>query len=201
MTQERFAKKIGCSKETVRKIEKDKLKLSSSLAEKIFLKTGVSMDWLLANNFNAPPVDGMNGQPYTKEVFERLQAKDGRATSEGRESFEDRHRLIRSVEKLLGSFLAAEKTSMQAAGMVGYRFYCFVEQLEEEFGWDNFSHLKDGQKPWDVVHKAVYGFFEKANFKPVPMADGTMREIVFSQDAALVPDKSAHRGRVSGGRK
>ena len=181
LTQKDFADHVGCSESTLEAVERGpkRLKLSAALAEKIFLATGVSPDWLLANDFAKPMTEGMHGQPYTKRIFEEIEAN--RAKSDGEESFGDRIALIRAVETLLGSFLAAENKNMQSAAIVRYRFQHLAEQLKEEFGWDKFSYSVNGQKPWDRIHKAIYAFFHAANPKPVPMADGTMQLIDFEK--------------------
>lgn len=181
-----FAELIGCSLSTLQAVERGpgRLKISAELAEKIFLATGIAPDWLLSNNVSASGADmieGMEGKPYTKAVFDKIQAS--RSTSGDRESFNDRHNLVRALKGVLGSFLAAEKTSMQSAALVRYRVGCLADQLRADFGWDNFSYLKEGQAPRDAVVKAIYNFFEAANFKPVPMADGTMQEIRFAEQS------------------
>ena len=73
LTQKEMASLLGCSTPTIQAIELAKLTLSTRLAEKIALKTGVSLTWLLQNDTTLPP-DDVNGRPYSKAIFEQVQA-------------------------------------------------------------------------------------------------------------------------------
>jgi len=69
-----MAEILGRSKYTIHNIESGRLKLSHSLATKMFHETGISLDWLLNEDPNAPLISG-RGEPYTKEIFEKAQAE------------------------------------------------------------------------------------------------------------------------------
>jgi hypothetical protein len=43
------------------------------MATKMFHETGISIDWLLAGDPNAPAV-AANGEPYTKEIYDEVQS-------------------------------------------------------------------------------------------------------------------------------
>jgi hypothetical protein len=73
MTQKEMARLINRSPVTIQKIELCKLPLTESLGLEIGMRTGVDFDWLMKNDTNAPIIDA-NGKPYTKEMFERMQA-------------------------------------------------------------------------------------------------------------------------------
>ena len=55
MHQHELASLVGCSVETIRRIEKGPLKLSKSLAQRISTATGVSLDWLITGDIKTPP--------------------------------------------------------------------------------------------------------------------------------------------------
>ena len=72
MTQGQLAKYVGCSIETIRKIEKGRIVLSEELAHKISVATGANKVWLLRNKLNQPPITN-TGQPYTRDDFDKAQ--------------------------------------------------------------------------------------------------------------------------------
>lgn len=75
LTQKEMAALVGCSRPTIQEIELGKgLKLSESLAEKIRQATGIGLKWLLSGDPSQPAVAD-NGEPYTKETFERWRAR------------------------------------------------------------------------------------------------------------------------------
>src|SRR5947207_12261211 len=73
LTQKEMADLADCSVPTIQAVELGKLKLSVDLASRIHFKTGISPEWLLANDVSEPPVSSQ-GKPYTKAVFEQVQA-------------------------------------------------------------------------------------------------------------------------------
>ena len=61
---------------TIQAIESAKLRLSEKMAAKITLFTGVSMRWLLANNYKlAPMCERDPEKPYTRETFQMTRAE------------------------------------------------------------------------------------------------------------------------------
>jgi transcriptional regulator with XRE-family HTH domain len=66
MTQQTFAKLVGCSAITIQRIENRTLKMSHSLADKILEATGVDPRELAAGR---KAVD-FDGNPYTKQTYE-----------------------------------------------------------------------------------------------------------------------------------
>lgn len=176
--QWRLAEKVGCSEGAIKRIERGKLKLSDGLAEKIFLATGIAPDWLLNNNFDAPMIEGVKGEPYSRDIYDRIQAN--KAAPEGSETQGHRMRVIRSLEEILWSFVSAEKQSAQASALAAYRLLCFAQQLKEEFGEERFSYSAKGQKPWAKVVAGMRTYFHEANPLPVLLGDGS--------EAVLHPD-------------
>jgi transcriptional regulator with XRE-family HTH domain len=74
MGQKEMAELLGKSTRTVQAIELGQLALGERLAVAVASKTGVSLAWLEANDVNAP-IRSSRGEPYTKEDFERAQAR------------------------------------------------------------------------------------------------------------------------------
>ena len=70
----RMAEILDRSIHTIHSLESGRLRLSPELATKIFHETGISLDWLLKGDPNAPPISG-RGEPYTKELFDKAQAE------------------------------------------------------------------------------------------------------------------------------
>jgi transcriptional regulator with XRE-family HTH domain len=64
-----FADVLGCSEATVNSLETGRLKLSETMAQRIFHETGASLKWLLAGDVHALPM-GRDGKPYSAEHFE-----------------------------------------------------------------------------------------------------------------------------------
>lgn len=73
ITQKEMAGILECSTPTVQAIELGKLKLSMDLAQRVNFQTGVSTEWLLADDVTQPPAS-TQGKPYTKALFEERQA-------------------------------------------------------------------------------------------------------------------------------
>lgn len=56
--------------------ELGKLRLSERLAQRVALQTGVSISWLLQNDYTVPPTwNGDPRKPYTKRAFDMTRAE------------------------------------------------------------------------------------------------------------------------------
>jgi DNA-binding XRE family transcriptional regulator len=76
LSQDQLAQMVDCARLTIHGLEAGKLKLSPKMAIKIACHTGVSPDWLLANDPRTPPVCHADpAQPYTREVYARRRAE------------------------------------------------------------------------------------------------------------------------------
>jgi transcriptional regulator with XRE-family HTH domain len=76
ITQQELANMAGCARVTIQAVELGKLALSSRLAERIALQTGVAADWLLGNDYKAPPKSQRDTtEPYTKRDYEIRRAE------------------------------------------------------------------------------------------------------------------------------
>ena len=73
LTQKEMAAILECSTPTIQAVELGKLNLSPGLAQRVTFQTGVSIEWLLANDTTMPPVSA-RGDSYTKARFEDYQA-------------------------------------------------------------------------------------------------------------------------------
>jgi DNA-binding XRE family transcriptional regulator len=73
-TQEEFAVLAGVSRDTIASIETSRLRLSSTLANRISKETGVAIVWLTANDSSLAMVN-FNGRPYAYSDFRTAQDK------------------------------------------------------------------------------------------------------------------------------
>jgi transcriptional regulator with XRE-family HTH domain len=141
-----MAEILGRSKYTIHDIESGRLKLSHSLATKMFHETGISLDWLLNDDPNAPPISG-RGEPYSKEIFEKAQTE---------KIYHDQpHPIFRNIHAL-GSCarLIAILESASAHKnyyMALYKVRTALDSLQGEFGMDEKvykhsapAHVNDG---------------------------------------------------------
>src|ERR1700722_7063259 len=78
LSVEEFGQLIGKSISTVTKLEVGLLKLSVETAVKISHETGVDVEWLMAEDPKEDPYstddESNRKEPYSKELFERIQA-------------------------------------------------------------------------------------------------------------------------------
>ena len=127
LTVKKFAKLIGKSAQTVTSLESGRLKLSKATALRISEETGVSVDWLLANNPKVKPYvtkDLNHSVPFEKEHFEQVQASkmDPSITAES---------LANDIRSIYAYAYAAGKLEL-----VDYRVHNFLDGLAARFGCD-----------------------------------------------------------------
>ena len=137
-TQKELAVILECSTATVQAVELGKLKLSMDLAERVNFQTGISTEWLLADDVSASPVSG-EGKPYTKATFEDRQAallspkKSG--TGALAELWDIRGMFIKNVKAL--SILYSEAYKRGRVPTVFYKVLMAMKDLfEKEIGND-----------------------------------------------------------------
>lgn len=77
LSQSAFAQLCDRSVHTVQAIEQGKLQVGVELAKRISFTTGVSADWLLSNSEDLPTIGVGDeiGQPYTREIFEKVRSQ------------------------------------------------------------------------------------------------------------------------------
>lgn len=126
-----MAEILGRSKYTIHDIESGRLELSHSLATKMFHETGISLDWLLNEDPNAPPISG-RGEPYTKKTFEKAQAE--------KIYYDQPHPVSRNTDEL-GSCarliaILESATAHKNYYMALYKVRTALDSLQGEFGID-----------------------------------------------------------------
>ena len=131
-----MAEILGRSKYTIHNIESGRLKLSHSLATKMFHETGISLDWLLNEDPNAPPISG-RGEPYTREIFEKAQAE---------KIYHDQpHPIFRNTNAL--GFCARLIAILESASahknyhMALYKVHTALDSLQGEFGMNEKAFI------------------------------------------------------------
>ncbi len=67
MNQSDFAWLVGCSASHIQAVEIRRLPLTDRVARRVFAETGVSPEWLLANDFGQPIVEASTGAASTSE--------------------------------------------------------------------------------------------------------------------------------------
>ena len=138
--QKEFADLIGCSRINLQKIEQTKAhggqRLSQKLAQRIFHETGVSLDWLRAGDPSAPPVSG-RGEPYTEEIFHRVQAE--------KKYYDRRHPWFQNIDAL--TCCARVVAILQSANkrnkyyMANWKLGAALDALQKEFGQEPGTEL------------------------------------------------------------
>jgi len=138
LTQKEMAEALECSAPTIQAIELGKLKMSDRLAELCSLKTGISLNWLLKNDVNQPPVDVM-GRKYTRSTFEEYQAHAGFQQDQFGGALSTvfcRSTNIRRLEALILRAYTDDKMPLCA-----YKLAQAFENLEQEFGVTVEDHI------------------------------------------------------------
>ena len=134
MEQWRFAEKVGCSKETIRKIEKGKIPLTDLLATKIAIATGVAKHWLLANDLNSSPVDEWL-RPYTLETFHLSQSEqDYMSQVVTADNHSNEAVLLWAWTRTI--MAGAQNKGAQSYRLFSYKFRSMLIEFQREFGFD-----------------------------------------------------------------
>src|SRR6266496_2144392 len=126
-----MAELLKTSVSTIHSLESGRLKLSPSLAKRMFHETGISLEWLLGDKPAAPPI-GADGKPYTRATFERVQAK--------KIYYDQPHPVLRNLDKL--GFCARLIAILESASarkdyyMARYKVHTALDSLQREFGMD-----------------------------------------------------------------
>jgi transcriptional regulator with XRE-family HTH domain len=72
----RFGQELGKSDSWITKVSCGKIPLTIETAKAIAYETGISLNWLMANDPKAPPLDRWGG-PYTKESYAKHRTEWG----------------------------------------------------------------------------------------------------------------------------
>jgi len=133
ITDDDWASRLGCSRATIHSVESGRLKLSESLAMKMFHETQISPQWLLDGNPKSSPVSA-KGEPYTAEIFDRAQAQ--------KRHFDQQHPYFRMNDAL--GFCAQLVAILDSANkqknyfMAAYQTGKALDELRAKFG-QNFK--------------------------------------------------------------
>jgi hypothetical protein len=117
---------------SIQQIELGRLKLSHRMAERIALATGVSMNWLLAQQWRNPPTSQKDpNRPYTREVFRETQAE----INEPRTHLLDVRFLEQNLAVALHRLYAAAEMAYSADEIVHFYYHLreFLEDLEGQW--------------------------------------------------------------------
>ena len=136
--QKEFADKIGCSRIYVQKIEQTPAhggqKLSPKLAQRICLETGVSLDWLLAGDPDAPPVSA-KGEPYTRQIYEKVQANKIHSNRPKDWVFSmDFLMMTGRLRSILANATGRNGKQRPAYFMAAYETRSFLDELARKYG-------------------------------------------------------------------
>ena len=121
----------------IRDIEGGKKALSDKLASRIAFYTGVSLDWLLANDVKRPAVDGA-GQLYTRQVFRDRQRTPG--SSDPFSTLRELHSIFLGGVASLATLVACAHRNGQLRQFV-YELYRALEKLSAAAGSEALTEL------------------------------------------------------------
>ena len=145
LRQKEFADKVSCSLDTIKSLEQGRLKLSATLAMKIYEATGIDTRWLIANDPEKPPVAFWKAEPYTKAIYDAVQGAKNQPEGYIVEVQEDV--VLRRLGELLAVLNAAQRKSRESAYVVHHRISEFVERLIKEFPVDMRRYSKEAVWP------------------------------------------------------
>lgn len=134
-----MAELLRTSVSTIHSLESGRLKLSPSLAKRMFHETGISLEWLLGDKPDAPPI-GADGKEYTRATFERAQAE--------KIYYDQPHPVFRNNDKL--GFCARLIAILESASgkkdyyMALYKVHTALDSLQSEFGIDEKVYQHSG---------------------------------------------------------
>jgi transcriptional regulator with XRE-family HTH domain len=131
LTQKEMANLLNCSCPTIQAIELGKLKMSERLAQETNQKTGVSLNWLLKADPQAPPVGEIN-EPYSVTIFEQTQANLTRKFTDETDPDFSSEFLAWCLWGTASMMLAAIQEDRHV--LFKYKMRRNLEALEEEFG-------------------------------------------------------------------
>ena len=129
ITQKDLAQMIDCAPVTVQSIELAKLRLSQKLAKRIELQTGVSLEWLLHNDYTVPPTCRMEpGQPYTKRIYQMTRAEITDPRTDPADLIIAQGVLDSATHQLTAGFLTAYRRNQTVF------FYYKLREILDDFG-------------------------------------------------------------------
>jgi hypothetical protein len=157
---------------TVTSLETGRLKLSEETAYDIYRQSGVAMKWLLDSNPKEKPytIDEVDGSklPYTKELFERIQAHLKRGITYTTNPARILPRALSIVGDWISVYTAADNAGNHE--LAYYLMRNFLDQLVERLGKDDKATAQLNEKArlydadgseWRLVHEGDQISFSK----------------------------------------
>jgi transcriptional regulator with XRE-family HTH domain len=138
--QKEFAELVECSRPTIQSIELGRLPLSDKLADRISRETGIGIAWLKKNDVRKGPLD-YEDKPYTKDLFERIQANRGMRDEHTLDAIA-RLALMIQTTRIAGLFLSAYKRG--EFSLCSYKLAKALDDLETRFGKVKLDILSKG---------------------------------------------------------
>jgi DNA-binding XRE family transcriptional regulator len=149
LTREKLASRIGAAPITIKKIESGDLKVSATLARRIYIQTGLNPVQLIENLWPETPMHP-GGEPLTSDHMKRVQEK--RTESEGQD---DVDRSVRHFTAVLESLLDASvvehklwalRPTIQAA------LDKVIDDFELRDAFEQLLHARwEVKEPWTIL--------------------------------------------------
>jgi transcriptional regulator with XRE-family HTH domain len=166
LTVEEFAQLLKKSVSAITSLETGRLRLSDETAVLISKETGVALGWLLAGSpkekpYTIDPGDDSR-QPYTKELFEKVQAH--KATGNRYPRKPERH-LIRAIAVITPWLSAYTKASENGnAELAAYLMQRLQDPMVERLNKDDDAFLRLNEGAHIVAPDGTqWGFAKDAN--------------------------------------
>jgi transcriptional regulator with XRE-family HTH domain len=148
LSVEEFARLLQKSVSTVTKLDNGQLKLSEETAVVISQQTGVAIKWLLDGDpkdkpYSIDPGDNSR-RPYSKELFEKIQARKAPKIRFSRNLKRDLVFAIPPIVDWLSIYANAAKTGQDDLAL--YLMNRYLDQLAKRFGKDDGTFRRLDQK-------------------------------------------------------
>jgi transcriptional regulator with XRE-family HTH domain len=149
LTVEGFAGLIGKAPSTITSLESGRLALSEETAFRIKRETGVSLEWLLKGRAKDKPyvrtLPNGSTEPYTKEVFERVQT--AKLATDPPLPMKPEYRIFYGLEAItdwLSVYYHAEEKG--EGELAKYLMRNFLNQLIDRLGKDDAAFMRANEK-------------------------------------------------------
>ena len=178
--QKELAALLDCTFETIKSVELGRLKLSNSLALRISLETGVSAEWLVANDIASPIRPSFKAQDlqagaeiepwseYSKDTFELVRAHQS-VPGDCTEVYMEQRRGLADYVRLRAIIESAR--ARHRYEVARYKVNCFLAEMEKEFQSDPSKMFLGGQP---VNYQNSFGFVS-AELEQAKRTDSTLR--------------------------
>jgi hypothetical protein len=183
MKMDQMAVLLKCSPHTIQSLESRRRDLSEDMATRYFLQTGIDPQWLLNGDPKAPPITHL-GTPYTKDIYDRTQARQG--------SLEkiDRASLMFEAAEITARFVAILLSAKKQRRwrMARYKARTAILKLMEEFGQDPEVYAPPDFSSYDMD-------------QALPIVDELLDAVIFSGKTENVRARAAQEEKQRPKRK